>query len=76
MHNIEIGDVFIASDDIYKVVDIKVSKYFPNDPYLYVETFVGGEGWVEERMSDGSHFGFTLFEANRWDYKHFKPHAG
>jgi len=73
MHNIEIGDVFISPDDIYKVVDIQTSRDFPDDPYLYVETFINGYGWREERMSDGRRWGFTLFEANRWDFKHFKP---
>ena len=75
MHNIEIGDVFITSNDIYKVVDIHINKDFPNDPYLSVETFVSGEGWSEERMSDGSLFGFTLLEANQCSFKHFKAQA-
>ena len=66
MHNISIGDIFTDSNEIYRVVGIRYTEEFPNDPFLDVEVFVGGSGFEKED------FGFTLLQVKAFNFQHYK----
>jgi hypothetical protein len=69
MHNVSVGDIFTDSNEVYRVVEIKHTKEFPDDPYLVVETFVSGSGFERNEV------GFTLLQAEYYSLQHYKAEA-
>jgi hypothetical protein len=72
MHNISIGDIFINSDDIYKVIALRQRDEFPDDPFIEAEVFFSDRGFIKgDNYSVGS-CGFTLSQAVESKLKHYK----
>ncbi len=46
-NNISVGDIFMSSNELYRVTDVQQSKMFPDDPYFEVDMFVSGKGWTD-----------------------------
>lgn len=65
--NVSVGDIFTNSDEIYRVLALQYAEDFPDDPYLEVELFVSGSGFVRENL------GFTILQAQeQFKLQHYK----
>ena len=67
--NISVGDIFMSSNELYRVTHVQVSKMFPDDPYFEVDLFVSGKGWTDVGddagflLSEIKYKGLTFFKA-------------
>jgi len=44
---VSVGDIFMSSNELYRVTYVQQSKMFPDDPYFEVDMFVSGQGWTD-----------------------------
>lgn len=66
-NSIKVGDLFMSSNELYRVTHVQQSKHFPTDPYLEVDVWVAGRGWA-----DNGDIGFLYSEAEYQGLKFFK----
>lgn len=60
---VSVGDIFMSSDQLYRVAHVQQSKRFPTDPYFEVDVWVSGSGWTDQ-----GDIGFLYSEVKR-EYK-------
>jgi hypothetical protein len=67
---VSVGDIFMNSNEIYRVTYVQQSKTFPDNPYFEVDVWVAGSGW--EDHDDGflhcevKYNGLTFFKATEY----------
>ena len=63
-----VGDIFMSSNELYRVTHVQQSKMFPDDPYFEVDVWVSGSGWIDAGddtgflLSEIKYKGLTLFK--------------
>ena len=58
MHNVSVGDIFMDSNEVFRVIEVLENEKFPEDPLIEVEVCMSGPG--REGLGDWS---FTLEQA-------------
>ena len=65
--NISVGDIFVySSNEVYRVILIKDSKEFPEDPVIEVETYLSGIGFERTGLT------LTARQTKDVNLKHYK----
>lgn len=67
MHNVSVGDIFMDTNEVFRVIEVLENEKFPEDPLIEVEVCMSGPG--REGLGDWS---FTLEQAEKFNLKHYK----
>lgn len=65
---VSVGNIFMSSNELYRVTHVQQSKMFPDDPYFEVDVWVSGSGWTDAGddtgflLSEIKYKGLTLFK--------------
>lgn len=68
MHNVSVGDIFVNSNEVYRVKSVSASPELPDDPYIDVDVFTGS--CFEQPKPWG--FEFTLSQSKDYSLQHYK----
>ena len=44
MHNVSVGDIFMDSNEVFRVIEVLENEKFPEDPLIEVEVCMSGPG--------------------------------
>lgn len=68
MHNVSVGDIFMDSNEVFRVIEVLENEKFPEDPLIEVEVGIKGrfdhDSWVD--------WSFTLEQAEKFNLQHYK----
>lgn len=66
-HNVSVGDIFMDSNEVYRVIEVLENEERPWRPLIEVEVCMSGPG--REGLGNWS---FTPAEAEKYNLKHYK----